>query len=162
MKPRHRVSTRAVILTPEGRFLLFLSHFEPGSELPPQWVFPGGGLEAGEEPIQGIVREVFEETGRHFEITQFEAFASIQHSMEDLRFHDTGLAHFFELKLSEHFEPSSDNWTENEHRDTVMHRWLTLDEIVSEGLWVGPDGAIALLIERYGTPGSQPPPSQGS
>lgn len=162
MNPRHRVSTRAVILTPQGRFLLFLSHFDPGSDLPPQWVFPGGGLEADEEPLQGIVREVFEETGRLFLEADFQSFGSIHHAMEDVRFHDSGLAHFFELKLSEPFQPSSDNWTENEHRDTVMHRWLTLDEIVSESLWVGPDGAIELLIERYGTPGSQPPPSQGS
>lgn len=162
MNPRHRVSTRAVILTPEGRFLLFLSRFDPGSELPPQWVFPGGGLESDEEPFQGIVREVFEETGRLFEQGQFEVFASIHHAMEDVRFHDSGLAHFFELRLSEPFEPSSDNWTESEHRDTVMHRWLTLDEIVSEKLWVGPDGAIELLIERYAAPGSDPAPGQGS
>lgn len=162
MNPRHRVSTRAVILAPEGSFLLFLSHFDPGSGLPPQWVFPGGGLEAGEEPLQGIIREVFEETGRLFEESDFEAFASIQHTMEDLRFHDSGLAHFFELQLSEPFEPSSDNWTENEHRDTVMHRWLSLDEIVNEKLWVGPEGAIELLIKRYGTSDPQPAPNQGS
>jgi 8-oxo-dGTP pyrophosphatase MutT (NUDIX family) len=142
--------------------LLFLSHFDPGSGLPPQWVFPGGGLETDEEPAQGIVREVFEETARLYEETNFEAFASIDHAMEDIRFYESGMAHFFELKLSEPFEPSSENWTENEHRDTVMHRWLTLDEILSERLWIGPDGAIELLIERYGTAGSQPPPDQGS
>lgn len=161
MNPRHRVSTRAVILTPERKFLLFLSHFDPGSGLPPQWVFPGGGLESDETPLQGIVREVFEETGRLFEESQFEAFTSIHHAMEDVRFHDSGLAHFFELKVPEAFEPSSDNWTENEHRDTVMHRWLTLEEIVSEKHWVGPDGAIEVLIERYGALGSDPAPDQG-
>ena len=74
-----------MILTPEGKFLLFLSHFDPGSELPPQWVFPGGGLEADEEPLQGIVREVFEETGRLFLEADFESFGSIHHAMEDLR-----------------------------------------------------------------------------
>jgi hypothetical protein len=70
--------------------------------------------------------------------------------MDDVRKHDTGEAHFFELKVSEPFEPSSDNWTDNEHRDTVTHRWLTLEEISVEGLWVGPQGAIELMIECYG------------
>ncbi|MEY4327938.1 MAG: hypothetical protein RIR71_608, partial [Actinomycetota bacterium] len=61
------------MLAPDGKFLLFLSHFDPGSGLPPQWVFPGGGLESGEQPIAGIVREVFEETGKLFTASDFES-----------------------------------------------------------------------------------------
>jgi hypothetical protein len=34
-----------------------------------------------------------------------------------------------------------------------MHRWLTLDEVIGEQLWVGPQGAIELLIERFGDQG---------
>ena len=147
------MSTRAVIITPEKRFLLFLSHFDPGAGLPPQWVFPGGGLEAGEEPLQGIIREVFEETGKIFNPADFLEITRIHHLMDDVRLHDSGEAHFFELNVSEPFEPSSENWTANEHRDTVMHRWLTLDEVIGEQLWVGPQGAIDLLIERYGNRG---------
>lgn len=150
MNSRHRISTRALIITPDNKFLLFLSHFDPGSELPPQWVFPGGGLETGEEPLKGIIREVFEETGKIFNPADFLEITRIHHPMDDVRLHDSGEAHFFELSVSEPFEPSSDNWTENEHRDTVMHRWLTLDEMIGEQLWVGPQGAIDLLIERYG------------
>jgi 8-oxo-dGTP pyrophosphatase MutT (NUDIX family) len=148
VNPRHRISTRALIITPENKFLLFLSHFNPGSGLPPQWVFPGGGLETGEEPLEGIIREVFEETGKIFNPADFLEITRIHHLMDDVRLHDSGEAHFFELRVSEPFEPSSENWTENEHRDTVMHRWLTLDEVIGEQLWVGPQGAIDLLIER--------------
>jgi hypothetical protein len=82
--------------------------------------------------------------------------------MDDTRLHDTGEAHFFELKVSEPFEPSSENWTDNEHRDTVTHRWVSISEILSEQLWVGPSGAIELLIERYGSEGPEAPPHQGS
>jgi len=153
LNPRHRISTRAVIVTPDDKFLLFLSHFDPGSSLPPQWVFPGGGLEDGEEPIQGIIREVFEETGRIFIQEEFLKITRIHHEMDDVRLHDSGEAHFFELHVPEPFEPSSDNWTENEHRDTLMHRWVTLDEVIREQLWVGPQGAIDLLIERFGSQG---------
>jgi 8-oxo-dGTP pyrophosphatase MutT (NUDIX family) len=101
-------------------------------------------------PLQGIVREVFEETGRQFDSAAFVELTIIHHPMDDVRKHDSGEAHFFELKVSEPFEPSSDSWTDNEHRDTVTHRWLTLEEISVEGLWVGPQGAIELMIERYG------------
>jgi len=148
VNPRHRISTRALIITPENKFLLFLSRFDPGSGLPPQWVFPGGGLETGEEPLQGIIREVFEETGKIFNPADLLEITRIHHPMDDVRLYDSGEAHFFELRVSEPFEPSSENWTENEHRDTVMHRWLTLDEVIGEQLWVGPQGAIDLLIER--------------
>ena len=110
MNPRHRVSTRAVIITPEKRFLLFLSHFDPGSGLPPQWVFPGGGLEAGEKPLEGIIREVFEETGRHFDSGDFVEITKIHHLMDDVRLHDSGEAHFFELNVSEPFELKTDHF----------------------------------------------------
>jgi 8-oxo-dGTP pyrophosphatase MutT (NUDIX family) len=159
---RHRVSTRAVILDPNYKFLLFLSHFDPGSNLPPQWVFPGGGLEKGEEPLAGVVREVFEETGRKFVEQAFKPIQALWHSMDDTRKHDTGEAYFFELRVSEPFEPSSEYWTENEHRDTVMHRWVSISEILEEQLWVGPSGAIELLIEWFGIQGPEAPPRQGS
>ena len=149
MTSRHRPSTRALILGPDGKFLMFLSHFDPGSELPPQWVFPGGGLENGEQPISGIIREVFEETGRTFPPDAFKPLTTIWHEMDDRRWHDTGEAHFFELEVLEHFEPSSENWTENEHRDTVMHRWVTIDEVIDEQLWVRPEGAIDFLLDYF-------------
>ena len=162
MTDRHRVSSRAVILDPNYKFLLFLSRFDPGTDLPPQWVFPGGGVEKDEEPLAGIVREVFEETGRQFTDSAFEPIRAIWHPMDDTRLHDTGEAHFFELKVSEPFEPSSENWTDNEHRDTVTHRWVSISEIIWEQLWVGPSGAIELLIERYGSHGPEAPQHQGS
>ena len=162
MSDRHRISTRAVIQVPDGRLLLFLSHFDPGSQLPPQWVFPGGGLEQNETPLDGIVREVFEETGRRFDAADFAPIAMLWHQMDDLRYHDTGEAHFFELQVPQIFEPSSEFWTENEHRDTVAHRWVTLSEIITEQLWLRPEGAIDLLIERYGQQGPQAPSNLGS
>lgn len=34
----------------------------------PVWVLPGGALEEAEDPVQGIIREVYEETGLHVSI----------------------------------------------------------------------------------------------
>jgi hypothetical protein len=39
---------------------------------------------------------------------------------------------------------------------------VSISEILSEQLWVGPSGAIELLIERYGSQGPEAPPHQGS
>ncbi|QKJ25357.1 NUDIX domain-containing protein [Aquiluna borgnonia] len=146
---RHRRATRALIRTPENRILLFLSHFPPGSGLEPQWVFPGGGLEENETPIDGILREIYEETGLSIspgDLVDLETV--IQHPIPDTREYDTGEAHFFELLVAQSFEPSSQFWTDDEHRDTVMHRWWSLEEILAEQPWIGPEGAIELLTLR--------------
>ncbi len=52
----YRVSVKALILDSEGRFLLCKE--ESGL-----WDFPGGGLDFGESPAEGLVREVKEEMG---------------------------------------------------------------------------------------------------
>lgn len=58
----HRVAARVVVLDREGRIFLILGHdFDDDKH---QWWFtPGGGLEAGETPREGAVRELSEETG---------------------------------------------------------------------------------------------------
>jgi 8-oxo-dGTP pyrophosphatase MutT (NUDIX family) len=142
-----------ILLDPNGHFLLFLSHFEPGSDLPPRWVFPGGGLEPGETELEGIRRELHEETGLLVEASKFSNLGiQLEHEMEDKRKHDTGTAHFFELQVPAQFEPSKEFWTQDEHRDTVTHRWWSYEEILIEDPWIGPDGAIDLLHNRFGNP----------
>ncbi len=42
----------------EGRILLVHQHYGDRN-----WALPGGGLEAGEDPMDGVVREFLEETG---------------------------------------------------------------------------------------------------
>jgi len=50
----YRLSIKALILNEEGRFLLCRENIG-------QWELPGGGLEFGESPRDGIVREMKEE-----------------------------------------------------------------------------------------------------
>jgi len=52
----YRISVKAIIKDASGRVLLL-------QEKDGSWELPGGGLEHGEEPRQGLAREIAEETG---------------------------------------------------------------------------------------------------
>ena len=56
------VSQKAIILSNEGK-LLAIRRSETALVRPLHWDLPGGDLDYGEDPIQGIIREVKEETG---------------------------------------------------------------------------------------------------
>ncbi len=60
-----RVAAYAVItrgLTTESREIL-LCRVAPRISASPMWTFPGGGIDHGEDPADGLRREVWEETG---------------------------------------------------------------------------------------------------
>ena len=52
----------------EGDKYLILKRSPTASTYPNCWDFPGGRLEAGEDPIEGLKREVKEETGLKIEV----------------------------------------------------------------------------------------------
>lgn len=51
------------------------------------WTLPGGGLNFGEPPAEGMTREVFEETGLHVEPTQIAGIDSIAGELPDRSYH---------------------------------------------------------------------------
>ena len=62
MRPeRTRVAAYALIVDESRILLVRISAEVPGAV--GQWTLPGGGLEFGEQPEAGVVREVREETG---------------------------------------------------------------------------------------------------
>ena len=52
----YRVSIKGIVIDEEGKILLSLE--DNG-----KWEMLGGGLDHGEDPIEGLKREIFEETG---------------------------------------------------------------------------------------------------
>jgi 8-oxo-dGTP diphosphatase len=64
VRPRYRVAVAAIIFDDHGRILLCehtYRKFHP-------WGLPGGGLEYGERPEDGVRREVWEETGLEVQV----------------------------------------------------------------------------------------------
>ena len=64
MRPTFTIWAFAIITDAEDRVLLCLRHDYD------IWNLPGGGLESGESPWEGVVREVKEETGLEAEVTR--------------------------------------------------------------------------------------------
>jgi 8-oxo-dGTP diphosphatase len=63
MNTRFTVTAGAIVFNEKGDVLLLKHRFRPGSG----WGFPGGFLTAGEQPIDGLRRELREEIGLEVE-----------------------------------------------------------------------------------------------
>ena len=64
--PINRRAVRAVLLSEQHEILL-IHVIEPASQNA-FWLLPGGGIEADEQPIEGLQRELLEEVGFSFDI----------------------------------------------------------------------------------------------
>ena len=146
---RHRETARVLLEADSGRFLMMFSLWSPESALEPRWVSPGGGLE-GLEPLElAASRELLEETG--LLVTP----ESLGAKIAEIEFtqpwpsgdYETGIAHFFRLKVSEEFEVDRSLWTPEEHRDVLDVRWWDPNRLKASGESVGPPGLIDLLVE---------------
>ncbi len=60
-----RVAAYAVVTSARG---VLLTQFNSLTAIPGKWGLPGGGLDEGEDPVAGVHREVWEETGQRIEI----------------------------------------------------------------------------------------------
>ena len=108
---RHSVSVAGAVIDDEGRFLA-IQRRDNG-----KWEIPGGILELGETPEEGVVREVLEETG--WQPGSLTALTSYHptNGLSDQRFHvflAAGATH-----IGEPTDPSESERIE----------WVPLDEV---------------------------------
>jgi len=147
MLVRHRITGRVALKNDKNQFLLMLTHWDPGSGLPPRWVTPGGGIDDGETPAAAAVRELFEETGLTIAESDLGAYLGSTEFRQDwvTGDHETGVAHFYALNAPVDFTLDKSGWTKDEHRDVLDFRWFTIDEIESQALRVGPPDLVQIL-----------------
>jgi ADP-ribose pyrophosphatase YjhB (NUDIX family) len=78
---RTRVAAYAVCLDAAGRILLCRISFPPRAA--GLWTLPGGGLDFGEDPAEGAMRELAEETGLEGRIVALEGVSSRNFEPDD-------------------------------------------------------------------------------
>jgi 8-oxo-dGTP diphosphatase len=72
-EPYQRVAAYAVVTSERG---LLLTQFNAQTHVVGDWGLPGGGLDAGESPDEGVHREVWEETGQRIALGDLVAVQS--------------------------------------------------------------------------------------
>jgi 8-oxo-dGTP pyrophosphatase MutT (NUDIX family) len=126
------------------------THFDPEVGLPPRWITPGGGIDAGETVLGAALRELAEETGIQ---STPEALGDLIWKTEgrwdwaDGQNHHTFVDHFYLLQITD-FELDVSGWTEDEHRDVVEHRWWSITDLKDSGESVSPPGLVDFLASH--------------
>jgi len=118
-------------IIPRGKTVLVLRRSKTDAFLPGAYDLPGGGLDPGEAPEDGIVREVLEETG--LQVSAVRSMGTRSYVLSDTGTNDKLLISFI-LKVEE----GVFDVTLSEEHD--FFRWVSdsdLDEIFEEGDLMG-------------------------
>ncbi len=141
-----REAARVLLIDADNRVLM-LRGFDPARPDHRYWFTVGGGLDPGEEPLDGAVRELFEEVG--LRLGPAELAGPVHH--EIVRFPFDG--RWYEQR-QEFFVARVDAWeVDTSGQDEIelatvdAHRWWSIDELLAtEEAYYPPD--LADLLRR--------------
>lgn len=91
------------------------------------WTLPGGGVEPGEDPVEGAVREIWEETGYHASIDELLGIDSLIIKASDRLI--GGRAPMQALRIVYRASVIGGELRHEVNGTTDEARWFTIDEI---------------------------------
>lgn len=149
--PQERpVRTRSAVrvIVTDGSSVLLLSDTDPGVAGSRWWVTPGGGIDAGEQPLQAAVRELAEETGRT--VATDELVGPVMRRLVIHGYSDQVLAQtelFYLLKVAEPFELDVSGFTAEEKLTIKAWDWLPIErlQLITDPVWPGDLAALIAL-----------------
>jgi 8-oxo-dGTP pyrophosphatase MutT (NUDIX family) len=143
--PVRRVGGRLLLIDPDGRVLLIHERIEHGRT---HWLTPGGGLEAGEQPGDAAVREVYEETGLRVQLppsAQPVLIARRRWSWAGVSYNQVD--HYFVARVASGSPIEPRALTAMETETLLGHRWWTVDALRASTETIVPI-QLADLLER--------------
>jgi 8-oxo-dGTP pyrophosphatase MutT (NUDIX family) len=143
-EPIPRVAARVVLVDPSDAFLLIQSHDPFLADSPSWWHVPGGGLDPGESPQDGAIREIAEEVG--LRLTEVGPPVATRTS----RFTFGGNAYvqresFFVVRVPERVDVDPTEWTDLEKKSTLGWAWWTVGGLATTTETVYPRGLLGLV-----------------
>lgn len=133
----------AAILERDGRFLLVKEQLGEGNPDTAKWSHPAGWIEVGEHPIEGIKREVKEETG--FDFTPTHILGVYSNVRRDIA-SEKGTPHAIKLVFAGQLGETPTSVLNDDVSET---HWFTLGEIDAMDVDVLRTRDIKKMIHDY-------------
>jgi ADP-ribose pyrophosphatase YjhB (NUDIX family)/ribosomal protein S18 acetylase RimI-like enzyme len=142
-----RSMVRGILVTDSGEVLLMKMSFPWFAG--PVWIAPGGGLEDGESTLDGLRRELHEETGRNdlpIGPLVWERRFVVKHQGRIVHAHER----YFVVR-TERFVPDLRQLEEQERAWLEACRWWRVDELAQSSEQTSPDMLASLLQSCWDT-----------
>jgi 8-oxo-dGTP pyrophosphatase MutT (NUDIX family) len=148
---KHRETARIMLFDEQNRIFLLKTHFDPEVGLPPRWLTPGGGIDAGESALETAVRELREETGLVIDpevLGEPVLVAPGRWDWSDGVSYHTYKDTIYEYQVS-NFDPDTSGFTADELRDILEYRWWNIDELLESEESLAPHQLKDWLRTRF-------------